>query len=133
MAAQSTRSYRDLIVWQRAIQLCVAIYELTRAFPQEEIYGLTNQLRRASISIASNIAEGCGRLTREQYRHFLGIAKGSNFEVETQLEIAGRVGLGDVTKIEHAAALSSEIGKMLTVMLREMPANHRAGILTATS
>jgi four helix bundle protein len=81
-------SYRDLLVWQRAIQMSLAIYRLTSDFPKEELFGLTSQVRRAGISVASNIAEGRGRLSKGEYRQFLGMARGSNAEVETQLVIA---------------------------------------------
>lgn len=118
MAAPRTHSHRDLLVWERAIELSVAIYAATERFPPREIYGLTNQLRRASVSIPSNIAEGYGRLSREQYRHFLGIAQGSNLELQTQLTIAGRLRFGEPAAIETAVALSLEVGKMLTSMLR---------------
>ena len=111
-------SYRDLVIWQRAIQVCVAIYRLTKSFPREEIYGLSNQLRRASVSVPSNIAEGYGRLTREQYRHFLGIAKGSNLELQTKLVIARELGFSDPQEIDRAESLSFEVGKMLTTMLK---------------
>jgi four helix bundle protein len=89
-------------------------------FPRTEIYGLTNQLRRASVSIPSNIAEGYGRLSKEQYRHFLGIAQGSNLELQTQLTIAERVGFGDLTAIGAATDRSNEVGKMLSAMLRRL-------------
>ena len=72
-------SYRDLIVWQRAIQLTLDVYKLTAAFPESEKFGLTNQLRRASVSVASNIAEGYGKSTEGEYKLFLGHARGSNF------------------------------------------------------
>jgi len=75
MAETKVHTYRELIMWQRAIQTCVAIYQFTRNFPREEMYGLTNQLRRAGVSVPSNIAEGYGRFSREQFRHYLGIAK----------------------------------------------------------
>jgi four helix bundle protein len=118
MAAPHTHSYRDLIVWQRSIELCVAIYVATEQFPRTEIYGLTNQLRRASVSIPSNIAEGYGRLSREQYRHFLGIAQGSNLELQTQLTIASRLKFGESSAIETAVVLSAEVGRMLTSMIK---------------
>lgn len=102
------------------MELCVAIYPLTQSFPREEIFGLAQQLRRAAVSIPSNIAEGYGRLSRLQYRHFLGIAQGSNLELQTQLEIASRLGFADESKIRDAASLSVEVGKMLTVMLRKL-------------
>lgn len=120
MRAKPIQSHRELVIWQRAIQMCVAIYEVTRTFPRDEIYGLTNQLRRAGVSVPSNIAEGYGRLSREQYRHFLGIAQGSNLEIQTQLEIAKELRFADPSQIIRAEALSIEIGKMLTVLLKRL-------------
>lgn len=83
MEKVKARSYRDLVIWQRAIQTSVAVYRFTQRFPREEAYGITSQLRRASVSVPSNIAEGYGRLSRDQYRHFPGIASGSNLELQT--------------------------------------------------
>ncbi len=82
------QNFHDLTVWQRAIDLTVCIYKLTQKFPKEETYGLTSQLRRASVSVASNIAEGRGRLNPGEFRQFLGIALGSAFEIQTQLLVA---------------------------------------------
>jgi four helix bundle protein len=82
------KSFRDLVVWQRSIQLSLAIYRLTAAFPVEERHGLSSQLRRAGVSVPSNIAEGYGRGSRKEYRQFLAIARGSTLEVQTQLTIA---------------------------------------------
>ena len=81
-------SYRDLVVWQKAKVLAVEVYRLTDAFPKSELYGLTSQVRRAAVSVVSNIAEGQGRLTKGEFLQFLGHARGSLFELETQLEIA---------------------------------------------
>jgi four helix bundle protein len=120
MAGRRTQSHRDLLVWQRAIDLCVAIYAATEEFHRTEIYGLTNQLRRASASIPSNIAEGYGRLTKEQYRHFLGIAQGFNLELQTQLTIAERLGFGDFAVIGSATDLSNEVGKMLKATIARL-------------
>src|ERR1700692_2108183 len=78
-------SFRDLLVWQRAVQMSVAIYCLTDRFPKQEIFGLTGQLRRAGVSVASNIAEGYGRMSSGEYKQFLGMARGSVLEVQTQL------------------------------------------------
>jgi four helix bundle protein len=78
-------SFRDLLVGQRAMQLTVAIYRLTQKFPREETYGLTSQIRRSAVSVPRNIAGGHGRLNSGEYRQFLGIARGSNFELQTQL------------------------------------------------
>ena len=88
------QDYRDLIVWQKAMELTVCIYSLTQSFPKQEIYGLTSQMRRASVSIASNIAEGRGRLTPTEFRQFLGMAQGSTYELQTQLVVTRSLGLG---------------------------------------
>jgi four helix bundle protein len=113
-------SFRDLTVWQRAIQLSVAIYQLTCAFPASERFGLTNQLRRASVSVASNIAEGYGRTTRGEYLQFLGHARGSNFELQTQLVIAEQLGFGSATVRRTTVDLSEEVSKMLVAIMRKL-------------
>ena len=82
------RSYRDLLVWQKARVLTVQIYQATEQFPRSELYGLTSQIRRAAVSVTSNIAEGQGRLTSGEFLHFLGQARGSLLELDTQLAIA---------------------------------------------
>ena len=82
------RSYRELLVWQKAKCLAIHIYQSTEQFPGTEVYGLTSQLRRAAVSVVSNIAEGQGRLTGGEFQHFLGQARGSLLEIETQLEVA---------------------------------------------
>lgn len=116
----SVESYRDLIVWQRAIEMTVAVYRLTAQFPREEVYGLAAQLRRAGISVASNIAEGNGRASSGEYRQFLGMARGSNLELQTQLLIARQLGFGEPGQIEKAESLSFEIGKMLVVLMKKL-------------
>src|SRR5580658_7453236 len=115
-----TGSFKDLIVWQRAVELTLAIYQFTGAFPSSERFGLTNQLRRASVSIASNIAEGYGRPTKGENIQSLGHARGSNCEVQTQLLIAGKLGFGSEAKRLHAEGLSDEIARMLVVMMRKL-------------
>ena len=110
-------SFRDLIVWQRAIQLSTAIYRLTADFPREETYGLTIQLRRAGVSIASNIAEGYGRGSSREYKQFLCMARGSNFELQTQLTIAEQLGIGALLKLRATEELSHEVGRMLGAMI----------------
>src|ERR1700744_4906714 len=107
------KSFRELLVWQKSIELAGSVYTLTETFPKSEIYGLTSQMRRAAVSIASNIAEGAGRSTRKDFRLFVVTARGSNFELQTQLEIAKTVGLVNATKTEPVEALSHDIGKML--------------------
>ena len=87
-----SRTYRELLVWQKAKHLATLVYRETERFPRSEIFGLTSQIRRAAISIPSNIAEGQGRLTKGEFRHFLGQARGSILELETQLGIAHDLG-----------------------------------------
>ena len=112
-------SYKDLIVWQRSIELVTAVYELTEKFPKEEIYGLTAQMRRAAVSISSNIAEGRSRGTKKEFAQFLRVAYGSGAELETQLEIAQRLGMADAVQREQVAALLLEAMKMLNAMIRK--------------
>jgi len=119
-------SFRDLIVWQRAIQLSIAIYKLTAEFPKEEIYGLTIQLRRAGVSVASNIAEGYGRASSREYRQFLAMARGSNLEIQTQLTIAGQLGFGDRPRIRATEELSHEVGRMLGAIITKLAARRNA-------
>lgn len=107
------QSFRDLSVWKKSMQMAVAVYRLTEAFPRDEVYGLSSQMRRAAVSIPSNIAEGHGRLGSNEYKQFLGIARGSNFELQTQLEIARALGKGDSKLIDEAEGLSHEVGKMI--------------------
>ena len=111
------KSFHDLDVWQRAMELTLAIYQLTTSFPEAEKFGLTNQLRRAAVSIPSNIAEGSGRATQGEYVQFLGHARGSAFEVETQLEIAEKLGFGSAHSLKSARSLCDEVGKMLRSMM----------------
>jgi four helix bundle protein len=114
------QSFRDLIVWQRSMQLTVAIYRLTQNFPHEEMYGLSSQIRRAAVSVPSNIAEGQGRQSTGEFRQFLGIARGSNSELQTQLEIARALGFGNSKLIDEAESLSHEVGKMLFTLLETL-------------
>lgn len=114
------RSFRELVVWQKSMQLAGTVYRLTQGFPREEIYGLASQLRRCAVSLPSNIAEGSGRLSAREYRQFLAIARGSNFELQTQLELARSFGMGDMEMIDDAEGLSHEIGRMLHSMLEKL-------------
>ena len=113
-------SFRSLVVWQRSIQLSLSIYRLTAGFPKEELFGLSSQLRRAGVSVASNIAEGYGRNSKGEYKTFLGMARGSNCEVETQLVIAKELGYGDPQTLEQTEELCIEVGKMLHAILRKL-------------
>jgi four helix bundle protein len=107
-------TYRELKVWQKSIDLAESIYRLTAKFPATEAYGLSTQMRRASVSVASNIAEGWGRRSRREYSKFVLIARGSNDELQTQLVIAERLGFGDAALVSGATELSNEIGRMLS-------------------
>jgi four helix bundle protein len=115
----AARSFRDLIVWQRSIQLAASVYRLTGVFPKEEMYGLTSQIRRSAVSVPSNIAEGQGRLSTGEFRQFPGIARGSNFELQTQLEIARTLKFGNSEQINEAEGLSHEVGKMIHTILEK--------------
>src|SRR5439155_18249577 len=111
-------SYRDLLVWQKAIALVTEIYRATRSFPKEEVYGLTSQMRRAAVSIPSNIAEGQARLTKGEFRQFLGQAKGSLAELDTQLVIAQH--LGFLADSEPLSGRLSEVGRMLNGLIASL-------------
>src|ERR1017187_2054470 len=113
-------SFRNLTVWQRAVELTVAVYKLTSSFPDSERFGLISQLRRASVSVASNIAEGYGRSTKGEYVLFLGHARGSNSEVETQIVIAKALGFGSKQMIETTEQMCSEVGRMLGAMMKSL-------------
>jgi four helix bundle protein len=113
-------SFKNLVVWQRAIELSLAIYKLTTSFPDAEKFGLTNQLRRASVSVASNIAEGYGRSTRGEYIQFLGHARGSNCEVQTQLVIAAGLKMGSPQELQRADDLAQEVSRMLVAIMKRL-------------
>lgn len=113
-------SYRDLIVWQKAIELVKQIYELTKQFPKEEIYSLTSQIKRSATSIPSNIAEGYGRQHTLEYIHFLEISRGSLFELQTQLEIAIEVNFISREYAENIYLLTNEIEKMLNSLIKKL-------------
>jgi four helix bundle protein len=114
------QSYRELEVWNLAVDLVTEIYTLSERFPKKEQFILTAQICRASISIPSNIAEGYGRKHRGDYVHHLSIAKGSLCEVETQIIIAGRLKYVTKVDVKKAWDLTQSIGKMLTVMIGKL-------------
>lgn len=110
--------FRNLIVWQKAMEMVKVVYALAKSFPIDERYALTDQLRRAVVSIPSNIAEGNGRSSSADYAHFLSIARGSLYETMTQLEIAKDLGYIDAIPAEFDD-LALEIGRMFTSMLKK--------------
>ena len=117
------KSHRDLIVWQKSMDLTVSIYQVTEGFPKEETYGLTSQIRRAAASIPANIAEGQGRRLGGEFQQFLAHARGSLLELDTHLELALRL---DYLNSERYAVLNQrivEVGKMLNGLLRSLRSN----------
>jgi four helix bundle protein len=113
----ASASVYQLIAWQKAMDLVVNIYRTTASFPRDERFGLTSQLRSCAVSIPSNIAEGHGRLTRGEWRQFLGQARGSTLEMKTQLILSQRLGFGDSTALERDMTLADEVGRIIDGLL----------------
>lgn len=111
------QDFHELKVWQKAIELTTCVYKVTRLFPKDELYGLTSQMRRASVSVASNIAEGRGRLNHAEFRQFLGLSQGSLFELKTQLVVARNLGLAKGQELDEADRLGNEVSKMLRAFI----------------
>ena len=109
--------YRNLIVWQKSMQFSRQVYRLIERFPAAEKYALSDQVRRAVVSVPSNIAEGCGRASNRDYAHFLSIARGSLYETMTQLEMAKE--LGYLETIDEVETLAAEISRMLTTLMKK--------------
>jgi four helix bundle protein len=114
------QSFRDLTVWQRAVELATCVYQVTAQFPRSELYGLTSQLRRAAVSVDSSIAEGAGRGSKKELKQFLHMARGSNCELQTQLIIASNLEIATQNQVARAEALSHEVGRMLNGLLRSI-------------
>ena len=112
-----TRYYRDLVVWQKAMLLAKETYHNTERFPSNETFGLRSQMRRSAVSVASNIAEGHGRLTDGQLKNSLGMARGSLFELETQIAIAADLKFLDREAADHLLGLSTETAKLINGLL----------------
>jgi four helix bundle protein len=126
-AAPAIRSYRDLVVWQRAMDLMVEAYRLAARFPPIERYGLAAQIRRASVSVPANIAEGHGRAQRGEYRYHLSVAHGSLMELETEIIAATRLGYVSEQEASAFAALAGEVGRLLNGLSRALR-NPRRGL-----
>ena len=114
------KTFKGLIVWQKSIDLVVLIYSITKKFPDDERFGLISQLRRAGVSVSSNIAEGFGRKTKGNFVHFLNISMGSLMEVETQLEISKRIGYIKETEYEEIYEASREVERLLSSLIRSI-------------
>ena len=122
MSDGEIRSYRDLKVWQQAMDLAEACYRLTRGFPKDELYGMGSQIRRAAASVPANIAEGHGRNSRGEYIRFLRVAQGSLKELETHVLLAQRIRLIEAKTVEPILDLSEVLGKMLRALIRALEA-----------
>ena len=114
------RNYQNLAAWQKAMDLVEAVYAVTRSFPTDERFGLTSQLRRAVVSVPSNIAEGEGRRSRNEFVHFLSTAYGSLREVETQLMIAVRLGYIDEPTSRPPLSLAAEVGRLINGLSKSL-------------
>lgn len=116
------KTYRDLDVWKRSYEFCIQVYRFSGRFPKDERYGLTAQMRRAAVSVPSNIAEGCGRRTTPDYLRSLYIAYGSNFELETQILLATDLGFLEATDSKRLVEELGDIERMLKGLMRALEA-----------
>ena len=114
------KSYRELIVWQKAMELATEVYDLVKLLPREETYALGDQMRRAAVSIPSNIAEGYGRSSKKDYANFLTMARGSAYEVETQILLCNRINLLSTSQVAPALQILTEITRMVNAMLAKL-------------
>ena len=119
------KDYRELIVWKKSIELIKEVYKLINLLPKEETFALANQMRRSSVSIASNIAEGAARSGEKDFLHFLSIALGSEYELQTQLIVCGELGYFSSEKSIAAINLCNEVGKMLNSMMKRLKTSHQ--------
>jgi len=117
------KNYKELKVWQKSYQLCLEVYRITTEFPKEEKFGLISQIRRAAVSVVSNIAEGYGRKTTTEYIRFLYIAYGSNCELETQILLSGDLGYIDSSRLEELKEGIREVERMLKALVNSLESN----------
>ena len=115
--ANDVRSYKDLVAWQKSMDLVTAVYRASQGFPKEEIFGLVSQIRRAAVSVPSNIAEGHARTSKKEFQYFLSNARGSLAELETQLTIAHQLAYIDETGINQLLDRLGEVGRILNGLL----------------
>jgi four helix bundle protein len=115
-----SKTYQDLLAWQKGIDLCELIYRASADFPRHELYGLTSQIRRAAVSVPSNIAEGAGRITKGEFIQSIGHARGSLLELETQLIVAQRLGYLDSNRSEDLLETANEVGKLANGLIRSL-------------
>ena len=122
-SSEMLKNYKELKVWQKAYQLCLEIYRATSEFPKEERFGLISQIRRAVVSVVSNIAEGYGRRTTTEYIRFLYIAYGSNCELETQMLLSGDLGYIESAKLKGIIEKIQEVERMLKALIKSLESN----------
>ncbi len=116
----TVRNYRELIVWQKAMDLVELVYQATKQFPKEELYGLTSQVRRSAVSIPSNIAEGQARKSTAEFLNFLSIANGSRAEMETQILLAQRLNYVTTDTVQPILNLSEEVNRLLNGLMNSL-------------
>lgn len=117
------KDFKDLVVWQRAMDLVAEVYQVVKKLPKEELYALSDQIRRAVISIPSNIAEGYGRNSSKEFSHFISIAKGSKSELETQLLLCLKIDYLKESDIQNVMYLIDQVGKMLYSLQKKLTVN----------
>ena len=127
------KDYRDLIVWQKAMALARQAYLLTATLPKSESYGLCSQIRRAAVSIPSNVAEGHGRLTDMQFRHFLGNARGSLNELQTQVELAASLDLLDRKSVQALMEQGAEVARLINGLLASLRSSSANAAISAST
>ena len=118
--SKNTQSYKDLQVWQKAVSLAVETYEITATFPKNQQYGLTNQIERSVVSVASNLAEGAGRNGKNEFIYHVGVARGSLYELHTQMLIANKVGFISQEKTDELILKIEEVGRMLNGLKKSL-------------
>ncbi len=118
--AKQIKSYRDLVAWQKAFEVGLAVYGATKSFPADERFGLTSQLRRGAVAVASNIAEGYGRASRSDYLRFLKIARGALYEIETQLLFAKELGYMKQDRLNKLGPIVDECGRVLGGLINRL-------------
>jgi len=123
----TVQSYRQLIVWQKAMDMAADIYQATESLPKQELYGLTSQLRRAATSVAANVAEGQGRRSTGEFCHFLGIARGSLYEVETELLLARSLRFMSEADCDTVLELTTEVARLLNGLMNSLEQRTAAG------
>jgi len=114
------KSYRDLVVWQKAMDLVTEVYRVSKKFPKDELFGLTGQMRRAAVAVPSNIAEGYGKSSRKEYIYFLSNARGSLLELETQMLIASNLSYLKESEVDDLLSLVSQVGRIIHGLLSSL-------------